>query len=118
MAALLGRVLWRLGLIVGVGLFVFAWWASTTVPIHSGRASLEDVVLGAIVGIALIVIGCYVDTPCLGRRRYKLQNGALRNWTWFSRRRHASIAARGRSVTQTCATDNDYFHTGAQFHHY
>src|SRR5262249_47183233 len=32
------------------------WWASTTVPIHSGRASLEDVVLGAIVGIAVIVI--------------------------------------------------------------
>ncbi len=57
MAARLGRVLWRLGLILGIGIFVFAWWASTTVPIHSGRASLEDVVLGAIVGVALIVIG-------------------------------------------------------------
>ena len=57
MAARLGRALWRLGLILGVGLFVFAWWASTTVPFHSGRATLEDVVLGAIVGAALIVIG-------------------------------------------------------------
>ncbi len=57
MAAGLGRALWRLGLILGVGLFVFAWWASTTVPINSGRASLVDVVLGAIIGVALIVIG-------------------------------------------------------------
>ena len=57
MAARLGRALWQLGLILGVGLFVFACWASTTVPIHSGRATLEDVVLGAIVGAALIVIG-------------------------------------------------------------
>jgi hypothetical protein len=30
MATHLGRVLWRLGLILGIGLFVFAWWASTT----------------------------------------------------------------------------------------
>ena len=57
MAARLGRALWQLGLILGVGLFVFACWASTTVPIHSGHATLEDVVLGAIVGAALIVIG-------------------------------------------------------------
>ncbi len=57
MAARLGRVLWRLGLILGIGIFVFAWWASTTVPIRSGRASLEDVVLGPIVGVALIVFG-------------------------------------------------------------
>ncbi len=57
MATRLGKVLWRLGLILGIGLFVFAWWASTTVPIHSGRASLEDLVLGAIVGASLILIG-------------------------------------------------------------
>ena len=57
MAARLGRVLWRLGLILGIGNYVFARWASTTVPIHSGRASHEDVVLGAIVGFAVIVIG-------------------------------------------------------------
>ncbi len=57
MAARLGRVLWRLGLILGIGIFLFAWWASTTVPIHSGRASLEDLVLGAIFGAARIVIG-------------------------------------------------------------
>ena len=57
MAARLGTVLWRLGLILGIGIFVFAWWASTAVPIHSGRASVEDLVLGAIVGAALIVIG-------------------------------------------------------------
>jgi len=57
MAARLGGVLWRLSVILGIGLFVFAWWASTTVPIHFGRASLEDVVVGAIVGAALIVMG-------------------------------------------------------------
>jgi hypothetical protein len=57
MAAHLGRALWRLGVILGISLFVFVWWASTTVPIHSGRASHEDVVLGAIVGFAVIVIG-------------------------------------------------------------
>ncbi len=57
MATRLGKVLWRLGLILGIGLFVFAWWASTTVPIHSGRASLEDLVLGAIVGASLILSG-------------------------------------------------------------
>jgi hypothetical protein len=56
-AARLGRALWRLGVILGIGLFVFAWWASTTVPIHFGHASHEDVVLGAIVGVGLIVIG-------------------------------------------------------------
>ncbi len=57
MAARLGTVLWRLSLILGIIIFVFAWWASTAVPIHSGRASVEDLVLGAIVGAALIVIG-------------------------------------------------------------
>ncbi len=76
MAARIGRVLWRLGLILGIGLFVFGWWASTTVPIHSGRASLEDLVLGAIVGAALIVIGGCVGTLCLERRRYKLWSSA------------------------------------------
>jgi hypothetical protein len=57
MAARRGRVLWRLGLILGIGSFFFICWASTTVPIHDGRASHEDLVLGALVGAVLIVIG-------------------------------------------------------------
>jgi len=57
MAARLGRALWWLGTILGVGCFLFVWWASTTVPVHNGYASQDDLVLGLILGAIPILIG-------------------------------------------------------------
>jgi hypothetical protein len=49
--------LWWLGLILGVGCFLGMWWLSTTVPVHQGRVSQEDLMFGAIFGAVPIVIG-------------------------------------------------------------